>query len=130
MRRWLGTLSNTAAELKRRARVKDRWLPSLWLMTDDARLPDPEAAIRSLPPGAGVIFRHYGHKDRAMLATRLAALCRQRRLVFFVAGDWRLAAGVGAAGLHLPEYLARQGAAAGARLWRESTAAAVNGGGA
>jgi len=67
-----------------------------------------------------VIFRHYGHKDRAMLATRLAALCRRRRLVFCVAGDWRLAARVGAAGLHLPEYLARQGAAAGARLWRKA----------
>ncbi|MBE0530944.1 MAG: hypothetical protein IH626_08955, partial [Rhodospirillales bacterium] len=38
-------------------------LPLLILVTDEARLPDPAAAIRRLPPGAAVILRHYGAPD-------------------------------------------------------------------
>ncbi len=120
------TLANAAAELKRHApagragKPRRHNLPSLWFMTDEARLPDPTAVIARLSPGTAVIFRHYRDKHRAQLALRLAALCRRRRLIFLVAGDWRLAARVGAAGLHLPEYMARRGATAGARLWRRN----------
>lgn len=72
-------------------------------MTDDERLPDPEAAIRALPAGAGVVFRHYRDPQRERRGAALRALCRARRLVFLVAGDGRLAARLGADGLHLPE---------------------------
>ncbi len=54
-----------------------------------------------LPRGlAGVVFRHDGAPDRAALGRRIAALCRERRLLLVVAGDSRLAARLGA-GLHL-----------------------------
>jgi thiamine-phosphate pyrophosphorylase len=91
--------------------------PTIWLMTDTARVPDPRAAVAKLPRGAAVILRHYDARDRATLAAGLAALCRARGLVLLVAGAWRLAAMVGAQGLHLPEYLAHRGPAPGARLW-------------
>ncbi len=78
-------------------------LPGLILMTDERRLPDPLAAVARLPRGAGVIFRHYGDPERAILAARLARLCRARGLVLLVAGDAALAARVGAAGLHLAQ---------------------------
>jgi thiamine-phosphate pyrophosphorylase len=75
--------------------------PPLWLFTDAARLPDPLAAISSLPRGlCGVVFRHDGAAARAALAQAVAKACRERRLALSVAGDWRLAARVGA-GLHL-----------------------------
>jgi thiamine-phosphate pyrophosphorylase len=90
-------------------------LPLLILVTDEARLPDPAAAIRRLPPGAAVILRHYGAPDRAALARRLAALCRQRGVRLLIAGDWRLAIAVGADGVHLPEAAARRGPAAWGR---------------
>ncbi len=89
-------------------------LPPLILVTDEARLPDPAAAIRRLPRGAAVILRHYGAPDRAGLARRLAALCRRLGVRLLVAGDWRLAATVGAGGVHLPEA-----AAGGADSWGE-----------
>ncbi|MGH7066198.1 MAG: thiamine phosphate synthase [Acetobacteraceae bacterium] len=75
--------------------------PPLWLFTDESRLPDPLAAARRLPIGlGGVVFRHDGARDRAVLGRALARLCRARRLVLVVAGDARLAAALGA-GLHL-----------------------------
>lgn len=75
--------------------------PVLWLFTDSARLPDPLPAARALPAGcAGVVLRHDHHPDRPAIGRALAAICRQRRLVLVVAGDARLAHGLGA-GVHL-----------------------------
>lgn len=87
-------------------------------MTDPVRIRDLDAALRSLPRGAGVILRHYGAPDRTALARSLAAACRRLGLVFLVAGDWRLAARVNADGLHLPEHAGALGISSGGRLWR------------
>ncbi len=98
-----------------------RRLPPLLMLTDDVRLPDPLAAAARLPAGAAVVLRHYGRPapERRALGRALAALCRRRRLRLLVAADWRLAAAVGADGLHLPEGLARGGAGLAAALaWR------------
>ncbi len=84
-------------------------LPPLILVTDEARLPDPVAAVGRLPPGSAVILRHYDAPDRPALARRLAALCRRRGVRLLIAGDWRLAAAVGAGGVHLPEAATRRG---------------------
>lgn len=76
-------------------------IPPLWLFTDAQRLPDPVAVVARLPAGlCGVVFRHDGDPGRAALGARLARICRDRRLVLVVAGDWRLAAALGA-GQHL-----------------------------
>ncbi len=76
-------------------------VPSLWLFTDAARLPDPCAAVARLPKGAaGVVLRHDADPDRPALGRALARLCRVRRLCLVVAGDTRLAAMLGA-GVHL-----------------------------
>ena len=76
-------------------------LPTLWLFTDAARLPDPRAAIARLPKRiAGVVLRHDSDPGRAALGRDLARICRIRRLTLVVAGDVRLAARLGA-GVHL-----------------------------
>jgi len=106
----------TLAKLARELNLSNpaaRRLPPLVLLTDTRRLPDPMAAIRALPRGSAVILRHYDDPGRARLAARLAPLCRRRRLVLLVAGDGRLAARVGAQGVHFPEALAMS-----ARAWR------------
>jgi thiamine-phosphate pyrophosphorylase len=72
----------------------------LWLFTDAARLPDPLPAVRALPKGFGVVFRHDGAADRAELGLALARICRARGLTLVVAGDARLAARL-KAGVHL-----------------------------
>lgn len=106
------TLANLARRRKRGP------LPAVILVTDERRLPDPAAAMARLPAGAGVLLRHYGSADRTALAHRLAKLAKARRLVLMLAGsDWRLAAAVGAAGLHLPEGMAKSLADPGLRLW-------------
>ncbi|MBY0431898.1 MAG: thiamine phosphate synthase, partial [Rhodospirillales bacterium] len=96
-----------------------RRLGPLLLMTDARRLPDPLPAVAALPPGSGVVLRHYEwpEAERLRLGRILAALCRARRLHLLVAADTGLAAALRADGLHLPEYRLRQGAAR-ARLWR------------
>jgi thiamine-phosphate pyrophosphorylase len=86
-------------------------------MTDSRRLPHPLAALDPLPPGSAVILRHYGDPQRAALARRLATACRRRRLLLLIADDARLAAAVGADGIHLREAVARRGPAAWCR-WR------------
>lgn len=108
------TVANRRPRLNTPARNPPGWLI---LVTDEARLPDPRAAMRHLPPGAGVILRHYGSERRQGLARQVAVLARRRRLVLLVAGDWRLAAELGADGLHLPEGMARHGLLAGALGW-------------
>lgn len=106
------TLAN-AARLRKPGNV-----PALILVTDEHRLPDPAPVMETLPPGSGVWLRHYDVPDREALARRLAAIARRRRLVLVVAGaDWRLAARLGAAGVHLPEAVARSADLAGLRLW-------------
>jgi len=90
-------------------RPATRAVPALLLVTDDRRMPDPLPAARRLPAGAGILLRHYATAERIALARNLAALARRRRLTLLVAGDWRLAAAVGAAGIHLPEGLLRSG---------------------
>ncbi|MGE0665264.1 MAG: thiamine phosphate synthase [Sphingomonadales bacterium] len=96
----LWRLSRAAQSREARA----RGLPPLWFMTDRAQVADPLAAAAALPRGAGVILRDYDAADRPALAAALAETCRERSLLFLVAGDERLAARVGADGLHLPEW--------------------------
>lgn len=70
-------------------------LPNLWMMTDermgDCLLP----AIRRLPPGSGIVFRHYGlpPTERRALFERIRRIARARRLLLFLAGGdasaWR-----------------------------------------
>jgi len=111
------TLPKAASNLKRRARHSHAALPALWLVTDETRLTSPVAAVMKLPRGSGVIFRHYGAHDRSALSQTLFNLCRQRGLTLLIAGDWALAARIGADGLHLAEHAARGGLSAGAALW-------------
>lgn len=76
-------------------------VPPLWFFTDAGRLPDPLPVLRRLPKGlCGVVFRHDAVPGRLELGKRVAAICRDRRLVMVVAGDARLAARLHA-GLHL-----------------------------
>jgi len=72
-------------------------------MTDPKRTPHPEKIIARLPPGWGVIFRHFGAKDRYKAGARLARACRRRRLVLLVSADPDLARAIGADGIHWPE---------------------------
>lgn len=116
------TVANLAGRLNSR-HPAGRRLPPLILMTDAARLPDPLAAVARLPAGAAVILRDYDAPDRIALATALSTLCRARRLRFLVAADARLAARVGADGLHLPEGLVPRARRRWPRNWLITAAA-------
>jgi thiamine-phosphate pyrophosphorylase len=75
--------------------------PTLWLFTDPDRLGDVLSIARLLPKGlCGIVFRHDGVTGRAQLANQLARICKARRNVLAVAGDWRLAVAVDA-GVHI-----------------------------
>lgn len=77
-------------------------LPQLWLMTDE-RLGDALwPAIRALPCGAGIIFRHYATPPtaRRALFRKVRALARKRGLMLLLAGCTGVARAWGADGSH------------------------------
>ena len=82
--------------------------------TDPARTPDPERALERLPRGAGVVYRAFGAADAEARGRRLVRIARRRGLTLLAGADARLAARIGADGVHLPE----RGAAAAAGLKR------------
>lgn len=88
-------------------------LPPLLFLTDPDRTPDPIAAIKTLPEGSGVIYRHFGSSDRFETGARIAAVCRARKLSFLIAADPSLAAALEADGVHWPEKQLHH-----ARHWR------------
>jgi len=100
----------TLADLARRLNL------ALVAVTDEARGGDPLALAARLPKGSMLIFRHYGIKDRAALALKLAVLCREKHLKLMVAGDLVLAMKA-RAGLHLPDGMAKL-ASPRIRLWQ------------
>lgn len=101
-------MARTAQHLGRRAARRKRRLPPLLFFTDPARTPDPEAIARTLPRGSGIVLRAFGAADAPAEAARLAAIARARGLVLLIGADAALAARTGAAGVHLPERLARR----------------------
>ncbi len=66
-----------------------RALPIRWLMTDERMGDALWPALRRLPPGAGIVFRHHATPAprRARLWRRVRRIARARRLVLVVAGD-------------------------------------------
>ncbi len=113
-------MAATLADLTRHLKSSGRDLPTLILMTDPVRLPDPLEAVSRLPRGAAVILRHYDDPARETLARSLMKVCRERRVDLLVAGDPRLALRVGADGVHFPEHGARRISGCGA--WRRPRA--------
>src|ERR1700722_10785832 len=110
-----GAMAKVAATLGRRARRRKpssragRATPHLWFLTDPARTPDPAKAILGLPRGTVVVYRAFGAPDRLAVARALRQVTRERGLKLLIGLDWRLAAAVGADGVHLPQRLMRGG---------------------
>lgn len=87
-----------------RARGGAGGLPALFLFTDPTRTPDPVAAAERLPPGCGVVYRHFGAPDRARMARRLRAACDAGGHVLLIAADAALARATDADGVHWPAW--------------------------
>jgi len=108
-------MAGVAATLGRRARQRKsssragRAAPHLWFLTDPARTPDPVEAIAALPRGAVVVYRTFGAPDRLAVARELRRITRGLGLKLLIGRDWRLAAAVGADGVHLPQRLMGMG---------------------
>ena len=79
------------------------YLPPAFFLTDPKRVTNPLAVIPALPEGTGVIYRHFGAKDRAKTAAKLQALCAKENRLLLIAADPNLARTVGADGVHWPE---------------------------
>jgi len=64
-------------------------IPVLWLMTDERIGDGLWAALRRLPRGSGVVFRHYATqaRERRALFRRVVRVARARGLVVVRAGE-------------------------------------------
>jgi thiamine-phosphate pyrophosphorylase len=105
--------------------VRGKALPRLFFFTDPARTPDPEAVIRRLPRGAGVVYRAFGDPAAVAEGRRLVKAARRRGLLFLAGADAALAARIGADGVHLPQRMAAwaPGLKRGRRTWIITAAA-------
>jgi thiamine-phosphate pyrophosphorylase len=63
-------------------------LPRLWLMTDERQGDGLWDALRRLPRGAGIVFRHYGLPpgERRLLFAKVRRIARKKALVLLSAG--------------------------------------------
>ena len=77
-------------------------LPRRWLMTDERLGESLVAAVRRLPTGGGIVFRHYSLpcEERRSLFERTRRLARERELTLFLAGSAEDAGDWGADGSH------------------------------
>ncbi|MGU3389336.1 thiamine phosphate synthase [Sphingomonas sp. M1A8_2b] len=73
-------------------------IPERWLMTDERMGDAVWAALRRVPPGSGVVFRHYATPtgERRTMLRRVKRVAFARRLVVVVAGE----SSIGADGVH------------------------------
>jgi thiamine-phosphate pyrophosphorylase len=78
-------------------------LPRLLVFTDPQRSSDLAALAARLPPDAALVYRPFGAPDAEAVGRRLLALVRARRGRLLIGQDARLAARLGADGVHLPE---------------------------
>jgi thiamine-phosphate pyrophosphorylase len=88
-------------------------LPDLWLVSDARNDAALERVLDALPPGSGLIFRHY-HLDAAQRRkrfARLAAIARRRGHVVILSGDARQARRWRADGAYGPPRLLARGPA-------------------
>ena len=99
------------ARTLRRAGAPRKPLPRLFFVTDPARTPDIEAAIRRLPRGAAVIYRAFSAVGAVERGRRLVRLAHSRGILVLAGADPALAAAMGADGVHLPERLAAKAGA-------------------
>lgn len=99
---------------------RPRPLPAAWLVSDQRTDDRLETALRALPRGSGLIFRHYHlpPRERAARFRRLLRLCRRLGHRAVLAGTANVARRHGADGC----YGAPQQLAHGARLTRLITA--------
>lgn len=82
--------------------------PREWLMTDERIGELLWEAIEALPDGkAGIVFRHYSLQveDRADLATRVAAICKDRGLALAIGRNVDLASSLRADMVHNPDVI-------------------------
>ena len=80
-------------------------LPRAFVMTDEKRLPDPITILDRLSPDIAIIFRHYNHDHRRILAHKLVDHAHRRGVQVLIAGDFRLAQIARADGVHIPSYM-------------------------
>jgi len=77
-------------------------LPRIWLMTDERLGAGLIDAVRALPRGSGIIFRHYAtpETERRALFESIQLIAQRNGHVLLLAGPLRLARSWGADGSH------------------------------
>lgn len=95
---------NSAA--RQAARALPAGLPPVLVFTDPDRSADPVELARQIPRGWALVYRHFGCERAGETGEILASVARKRRFSLLIGADWRLAACIGADGVHWPQRLA------------------------
>ncbi|MCI4643289.1 MAG: thiamine phosphate synthase [Hyphomonadaceae bacterium] len=105
----LSLKAGPARKLKSAARSTARQLPAdlppVLVFTDPIRSAHPLDLASILPPGWGLIYRHFGAADARPLAEILAQMAKKRRFRLLIGADPKLARAVKADGVHWPDHM-------------------------
>lgn len=82
------------------ARNKPCRLSPLVFMSDPARVPDVIKAVKALPNGAAIIYRHFGKADKFEEAKALRQITFAKSQQLLIGADPLLAISIGADGVH------------------------------
>ena len=84
-------------------------VPRFFVMSDQARLPDPSLVFDHMPKGSAVVLRHTDPAQLAQLAKMILPKARRYGLKVLISNDVRLARRLRADGVHLSEDQCRRG---------------------
>lgn len=90
------------------ARALPAGLPPILVFTDPNRSADPVELARQMRPGWALVYRHFGSDRAGETGEILGRLAKKHRFTLLVGADWRLAAHLGAQGVHWPQRLAEE----------------------
>ena len=79
-------------------------MPSLIVLTDPERLPDPIALACHLPVPCALIYRHFGDPNARQISAKASAIAKDRGLTFLVSCDSGVPPGPDT-GVHFPQIM-------------------------
>ena len=78
-------------------------LPIAFFLTDPNRTPDPTSIMEHLLPYTGVIYRHFGAKNRFEIGDEIKKICSRKKLTFLISADKELENHLSPDGIHWPK---------------------------
>lgn len=80
-------------------------LPDIFFVTDAKRTPNPITIAKTLSPGTGILYRHFGQEKRFDEGLSLKKIAKERKLTLIISHDPKLSELIQPDGEHWPKHM-------------------------